>query len=141
LTYFTEDEQYTLMNLWCIAKSPLMIGADLLSSPEFTFELLTNRELLAVNQETLRSRQIYRDFYQTEVIWIADIPDSNDKYFAIFNIGEERKVITFDFELEHYRGKYRIHNLWTKEDLGIHEKSFSIELRPHASAIFRMTEL
>ncbi|MCG8525376.1 MAG: glycoside hydrolase family 27 protein [Opitutales bacterium] len=139
MTQFTEDEQYTLMNLWSIARSPLMIGADLLSSPQFTFDLLTNADLLEVNQKSENGRQIYRDFHQTEVIWLADIPDSEDKYFAIFNIGEVEKDISFDFELEHLRGKYQITDLWTKEDLGVAERSFTTRLRPHASAIYRMS--
>ncbi len=141
MTHFTEDEQYTLMNLWCIARSPLMIGADLLSSPDFTFDLLTNEEVLEVNQNSENGRQIYRDFYQTEVIWIADIPNSNDKYFALFNISEEKKSVTFEFELEHYRGKYLIRDLWTKETLGAYEKRFTVELPPHGSKIYRMSEI
>ena len=82
-THFTPAEQYTLMSLWSIARSPLMIGADLTKLDNFTLSLLTNSEVLAVNQNSERGRELFhRDgFYG----WMADVPGSPDKYVAVFN--------------------------------------------------------
>jgi alpha-galactosidase len=82
-THFTKDEQYTLMTLWCIARSPLILGADLPNNDDFTLSLLTNDEVLAVNQDSTNNRQLFNQ--NNQVAWVADVPDSPDKYLAIFN--------------------------------------------------------
>jgi hypothetical protein len=85
-TRFTPDEQYTLMNLWCIARSPLMHGGDMRHMDDFTLSLLTNDEVIAVNQRSENNHELFnRDGL---VAWVADIPDSTDRYLALFNIRE-----------------------------------------------------
>jgi alpha-galactosidase len=82
-TRFTPDEQYTLMTLWSIARSPLMHGGDMTRMDDFTLSLLTNDEVLAVNQDSSANRELYhRDGL---VAWGADVPNSKDKYVALFN--------------------------------------------------------
>lgn len=82
-TRFTHDEQITLMTLWCIARSPLILGANLPKNDAFTLSLLTNDEVLAVNQKSLNNRQLFN--HGPQIAWVADVPDSKDKYLAIFN--------------------------------------------------------
>lgn len=82
-TRFTPDEQRTVMTLWSIARSPLMHGGDLTKTDEFTLSLLTNPEVLAVNQASTNNRPL---FNRDELIaWTADVPGSPDKYLAVFN--------------------------------------------------------
>lgn len=82
-THFTPDEQYTLMTLWSIARSPLMHGGDMTKMDVFTLSLLTNDEVLGVNQNSSGNRELYhRDDL---VAWVADAPNSKDKYVALFN--------------------------------------------------------
>jgi hypothetical protein len=82
-TQFTPDEQRTMLTLWCIARSPLMIGADLTKLDAATLALLTNPEVLAVNQSSLGNRPLFsRDGL---VGWVAGVPGSTDKYLALFN--------------------------------------------------------
>ncbi len=82
-THFTKDEHYTLMTLWSIGRSPLMFGGNLPKNDDFTLSLLTNDEVLAVNQKSANNRQVFnRD---NQIAWVADVPDSKDKYVAIFN--------------------------------------------------------
>jgi len=79
----TEDEQVTLMTLWSIARSPLMHGGDLTAMDPFTASLLTNREVLAVNQLSEENRPLFdRDGL---VAWVATEPQSRDRYLALFN--------------------------------------------------------
>ena len=82
-TRFTHDEQKLCMSLWCIAKSPLILGADMTRMDDFTLALLTNREVLAVNRESTNNRQISNK--NDLIVWAADIPDSDDRYVALFN--------------------------------------------------------
>ncbi len=71
------------MSLWSIARSPLMIGADLTKLDDFTLSLLTNDDVIAVNQNSSYNHELFhRDgFYG----WVADVPGSPDKYVALFN--------------------------------------------------------
>lgn len=82
-TRFTPDEQYTLMTLWSIVRSPLMLGADMTKLDGFTLSLLTNDEVLAVNQHSSGNRELYHR--GDLVAWIADVSESKDKYVALFN--------------------------------------------------------
>jgi hypothetical protein len=82
---FTQDEQHTVMTLWSMFRSPLMFGGDLPSNDEFTLKLITNDEVLAVNQSSTNGRELFnRDGL---VAWVADVPNSRDKYLAFFNPG------------------------------------------------------
>jgi alpha-galactosidase len=82
-TQFTKDEHYTLMTLWSIARSPLIFGGNLPKNDEFTLSLLTNDEVLAVNQNSANNRQLFST--NNQVAWVADVPGSKDKYLALFN--------------------------------------------------------
>ena len=89
-THFTPEEQYTLMTLWSIVRSPLMHGGDMTKMDDFTLSLLTNDEVLAVNQNSSGNRELYhRDGL---VAWVADVPNSKDKYLALFNAPAPAKI-------------------------------------------------
>lgn len=89
-THFTQVEQITLMSLWSIARSPLIIGGHLPKNDPFTLSILTNDEVLRVNRTSLNGRQLWRKGDQ--VAWIADIPGSRDKYVAVFNAADQRRL-------------------------------------------------
>ena len=82
-TNFTPDEQVTLLSLWSIARSPLILGADLTKLDDATLALITNEEVIAVDQFSAHNRELFqRDgFYG----WAADIPGTEDQYLALFN--------------------------------------------------------
>ena len=90
-TRFTHDEQITVMTLWSIARSPLMHGGDMTKTDERTLGLLTNDEVLAVNQRSLNTRPL---FNRDELIaWTADVPGSPDKYVALFNARDRVRLV------------------------------------------------
>jgi hypothetical protein len=82
-TRFTKNEQVFCMSLWCIARSPLIFGGDVTKLDAFTRGLLTNPEVLAVNQASTGNRQLSRQ--DDLVVWAAAVPDSRDRYVAFFN--------------------------------------------------------
>ena len=78
-----QDEQFTLMTLWCIARSPLIMGGNMPKNDDFTLSLLTNDEVIAVNQDSTSNRELFeREGFRG---WLADVPGSADKYLALFN--------------------------------------------------------
>lgn len=86
-TYFSFDEQKTMMTLWCIFRSPLMLGAELTKLDEKTMELLTKEPIYRMMKETKNAREAYRD--DTFIIWKTE--SENHKYTAIFNISSEKQ--------------------------------------------------
>jgi hypothetical protein len=82
-TRFSRDEQYTVMTLWSMARSPLMHGGDLTKTDDFTLALLTNDEVLAVNQRSSDNRQLFD--HDGLIAWTAKEPASGATYLAVFN--------------------------------------------------------
>jgi hypothetical protein len=82
-TNFTQDEQRLCFSLWSIARSPLILGADMTKLDDWTLKLLTNKEVIEINQNSENNRQLSQkgDLF----VWAADVPGSKDKYVALFN--------------------------------------------------------
>ncbi len=89
---FTQDEQYTLMTLWSIFRSPLMFGGHMPDNTAFTKALITNPEVLQVNQMSVNNRELYN--LEQQIAWAADDPLTGDVYLALFNNGGDGFVKT-----------------------------------------------
>lgn len=140
MTNFTPEEQNTLMTLFSIARSPLMIGADLLSTPkEIIDKYFKNDEILSVNQHSTDNRQVFKN--QNYAIWIATDPKTNDRYVGLFNLRNKPAKVIFNLELESLRGSYRACDLWSKKDLGIIINKLSVDLGAHDATMVRLTEI
>jgi alpha-galactosidase len=139
LSRFTWNEHRTMMTLWCMARSPLMMGGDLPTSPEKSLDFLKNPEVLAVNQSSRDNRQVFRD--ELHAIWIATDPATGDRYVALFNLQDDLQDVTFEFEREMLRGRYRVRDLWQRADLGVYERSITRKLGAHDAALFRLSKL
>jgi len=133
----THDEQYTLMSLWSIFRSPLILGGDIPSSDPFTMGLLTNPEVLAVNQHSDNGRQSYRE--GNTVVWTADVPGSNSTYVAVFNIGDREEAIHLPWSAVGVNAKkVTARDLWLHKDTkGV--DAIRLSLRPHASILVKIT--
>lgn len=93
-TNFTRDEQYTMMNLWTIFKSPLMFGGDLPQNDKATDSLLTNRDVLYMHHYSANNRQLSKR--DNHIVWAADDPANGDKFVALFNTGGSEFINTKD---------------------------------------------
>jgi hypothetical protein len=140
MTGFTKPEQYTLMNLWAIFRSPLMFGGDLPTNDEFTLSLLTNDEVLAVNQNSANNKQLKAE--NGLIVWTADVPGTEDKYVAFFNINDTiTSEISVSLEELGISGNYSVKDLWNKEDKGtpgVHK--YAVLADPHASVLVRFSK-
>ncbi len=87
MTAFTRDEQYTLMTLWCMFRSPLMFGGDLPGNDAFPLSLLNNKEVIAVLKNSANNKELFRT--DSAIGWIADDPKTGDKYVALFNVSND----------------------------------------------------
>lgn len=136
MTKYTQPEQYTLITLWTIARSPLMIGADLLSMDDFTLSLLTNPEVISITKNSTDNRQIVQR--NGSCVWIATEPGTGDKFVALFNLKDKESDVVFDLELDYLRGKYKIRDLWNRKDLGQTEGILKATLPPHGAGLYRL---
>ena len=148
-THFSRDEEFTLMSLWSIARSPLMIGADLTKLDPFTLSLLTNDEVIAVNQDSANNHELFhRDgFYG----WVADVPDSKDKYVALFNTRATPGELVADFAAETaaavpvkfselgFSGEGNVRDLWRQKDLGTFKTEFAPVINAHGGRLYRIS--
>lgn len=137
-TGFTKDEQYTLMTLFSIFRSPLMFGGDLPGNDEFTLSLITNKEVLNVNQHSINGKQLFRE--NDLIAWTADDPKTGDKYLALFNTSDAISTaeITVDFEQLGLTGTHTVKDLWTGERLGKFTDEFTRTIKRHGAGLYRI---
>lgn len=134
---FTKDEQFTLMTLFAIFHSPLMFGGNLPDNDKFTLSLITNKDVLKVNQYSINNHQLSRD--SDLIIWTADNPDTDDKYVAFFNASELPEAeILVKFEQLGLSGTHTVKDLWTGKKLGKLTGSFSVSISRHGAGLYRI---
>jgi len=136
LSRLTHDEQITLMTLWSIFRSPLMMGGDLPTLDAFTQSLLTNQEVIAVDQHSSGNRLLFTRGNQ--IAWAADVPRTRQKYVALFNLGESPEEITVSWRDLGVAGKIPVRDLWKKETLGSFAGQFSARIAPHGAGLYRI---
>jgi hypothetical protein len=142
-TNFTHDEQYTLITLWSMCRSPLMIGGHMPLNDDFTLALLTNDEVLAVNQHSTGGHELFRK--DGLVAWVADVPDSRDRYVALFNTLDKPKdsdaagaEVAVDLNDIGFTGPCAIRDLWSHKDLGGVTGRYSQTIPWHGAALLRI---
>jgi hypothetical protein len=137
MTRLTHDEQQTLMSLWAIARSPLMYGGDLPSNDAFSLALMTNEEVFEANQNGANSHQLFRD--ADHIAWISDLPHSNAKYLAVFNVGDNSPPdIHVNFASLGITNTCDIRDLWQKKTLGKANRGYTFHVPPHASSLYKV---
>ncbi|MDE6567145.1 MAG: glycoside hydrolase family 27 protein [Lachnospiraceae bacterium] len=98
---FTHEEQKTMLTLWCIFRSPLMIGTDLPQLDELTLGLLTNHEVMMLAKHTRNARQVERD--AEHVIWCSEDTWDDRRYLAVFNLKDQEADVALPWNtLEDY---------------------------------------
>ena len=135
-TRFTPDEQRTLMTLWAIARSPLIMGGDLRYLDAPTLALLTNRAVLAVNQTSHGNRP---HFVEDGVrIWSGRADHGADRYVALFNTGVKARKVGIDLRDLDMAGPVDIRDLWSGQALGQQAERVSAVLPPHGAGLYRL---
>ena len=133
---FTPEEARSLLTFWVIFRSPLMIGANLPASDNITIQLLTNPEVIAVDQNSRGNRPVVTS--DDEVIWTAKRGDGSGDYLAIINTGETRKTIRHSWKSLGFPEKsYLMRDLWKRQDRNIADQ-LEVELPPHASRLYEL---
>lgn len=135
-TKFTPDEQRTLMTLWSIARSPLIMGGDLRHLDDPTLALLTNREVLAVNQASTDNRP---HFLADGVrVWSARPADGRGRYVALFNTGKEAREITLPLRELGLSASQPVRDLWEGKALAPAKDRLIRRIPSHGAGLYRV---
>ena len=136
-TRLTHDEQRTMLTLWSIFRSPLIMGGNLTQADEWTRSLLTNPEVIAVDQHSRDNKPIVST--DNIIVWTARPESGPDKYVAVFNISDSEQVVKFDWkDLGLPGSSYRLRDLWERRGLGL-ARSLAVTLTPHSSKLYRVS--
>jgi alpha-galactosidase len=133
----SHDEQRTLVTLWCIFPSPLMIGGELPPADEWTISLLTNPEVIAVDQHSTGNHPVINT--DKTVVWLAQSTTTRSQFVAIFNLTESSATLQFEWKDLGLDGSVnKIRDLWEHTDLE-KARSLTVTLPPHGSALYSVS--
>lgn len=141
MTQFTTAEQYTLMTLWGIFKSPLMIGGNLPDNDNFTLSLLTNSEYMNMHQNSYGAKQILRKEKNGKgtIVWSAN--GKACKYIAVFNTDTKARKIKTDLtDVLMPDEKYHAFDIWQGSDAVEVKNYITCTVEPHGAKLFKITK-
>lgn len=137
-TKLTPNEQYTHLSLWCLLSAPLLLGCDLEKLDAFTLNLLTNDEVLDVNQDPL-GRQGERIAAANDLeLWTKHLEDGS-RAVGLFNRSLKDADLTVKWTDLGLTGKQTVRDLWRQQDLGEFSDQFSAPVPPHGVVLIRIT--
>ena len=95
-TRFTPAEQRTMMTLWCMMRSPMMIGGEMTKNDDFTLSLLTNGAVLNILKDSWCAHPLRTT--ENESVWIAPRRDGKGVYAALFNLSDRKRTVSLSAE-------------------------------------------
>jgi alpha-galactosidase len=133
---FTHDEERTVMTLWSIFRSPLIAGGNLTKQDAWTTGLMTNEEVIRVDQHSRASRAVVNE--AKKAIWLAKPETGAGAYLALFNLDDSAQTIQYPLQSLGLQGTaFKLRDLWARKDLGTAD-TVKVTLAPHASALYRL---
>ena len=133
----TKAERQSYATLWAIAKSPLYTGDDLTRLDSYGVSLLTNREVIAVDQGDGPPAQPVTAS-DPQQVWAAKNPDGSYTV-ALFNLADAPAAVTADWSALGFTGQAAVRDLWNHENLGDHRNRITEALPAHGSRLFTVT--
>ncbi len=132
----TNDERQSYMTLWAASAAPLYVGDDLTSLDSYGLSLLTNSEVIAIDQAGHPAHPVSQSTNQQ--VWYSN--NGNGTYtVALFNLGSSSATVTANWSDLGFSGSASVHDAWSHSDLGSFTGSFSATLNSHASRLLKVT--
>ena len=138
-TRLTPDEQYTHISLWSLLSAPLLIGCDLTRLDEFTLNLLTNDEVIALDQDPLGKQATPKIIKGNIQYWIKELEDGQ-KAIGIFNLGSGTEKVELNFSEAGIDSKIKLRDLWRQKELGTFSKKFETVVPSHGVVLIKTTK-
>jgi alpha-galactosidase len=139
-TRLTANEQYTHISLWCLLCSPLLIGCDMTQFDAFTLNLLTNDEVLEVNQDPLgrQASRVGKDGMPE--VWAKKMEDGSTAV-GLFNRSEFEATVKATWQTLGLGGKQKVRDLWRQKDLGVFSDQFEAKVPRHGVVLVRISPI
>jgi len=137
-TRFTHSEQMTLLSLWSLLPSPLMVGAALPDNDPWTLALLTDPEVLAVNQDSLGAAGGPVSQADGLEVWSKKLADGS-LAVGLFNRGDLEDTVTADWSKLGITGRYAVRDLWLRTDMGRFSDRYAASVPSHGVVLLRLT--
>ena len=141
-TNFTPDEQHTMLTLWCLFGSPLMLGCELTKLDDSTLALLTNRDVLSMLTPDCKPHQVCLD--DEKAIWCAHNAITGEHFTAFFNLSDETQPICCNIEALRVGDEACVHEnaslteLWSKEKTSASGSVITVTPPAHGCLVFRV---
>lgn len=139
MTQFTKPEQITMMTLWGIFKSPLMMGGHMPENDAWTLSLMTNKDYFNMHRTSYGAKELLREEKNNKgkVIWTSN--GKKCKYAALFNTEDKEKRISLDLtSILMPDTNYTVFDIWAGETLGTFKKYFAATIPPHGAGLYRI---
>ena len=134
-TNFTPDEQRTMLTLWCIFRSPLMLGGELRDNTPEDLALITNDAILALDRSSTDNRQLLRT--ADEAVWACRDKQGRD-ILALFNLADKESTVSVDLTRYGFRKTNETTDLWTGARGKVKEGVLSAALPAHGCLAVRL---
>lgn len=136
----TQDEQTTLITLWSLESSPLMLGMNLPDNDRWTESLLTNDEVLAIDQDPDGQAAVPAHRDGRCEAWVKTLADGS-KAAGLFNRGETRAKVLLRWPDAALQGRQSVRDLWRQADLGVFDNEIVLPVEPHGAVLVRLTQI
>jgi alpha-galactosidase len=133
----TPSEQYTHISLWCLMSAPLLIGCDLAQLDDFTLGLLTNDEVLDIDQDSLGHHANCVVKQENARVYVKELEDGS-RAVGLFNLSSEEAKVTAPWKDLGIAGKKAVRDLWRQKDLGTFEGQFEATVPAHGVVLVRI---
>lgn len=137
----TLAESRAHFSLWCMLAAPLMAGNDLRKMKPEILNILTNKELIAIDQDPLGKQGYRLQKHISKEIWVKEL-SNGDWAICFLNTGDEPLNLSMNWD--HFgilKGEYKVRNIWEKENLGTTKQLFNYEVAPHDTVVLRFSKL
>lgn len=137
-TKFTPDEQITMMTLWSMMRSPLIIGGDMTKFDSFTMSLLTNKNLIELLNSSHSAHPLFRKGGEKgeQIAWFTSHVDGQRYYLALFNCGEASQQITARIPIP---GRFHLLDIWDNTESIADGQTLTATVNPHGAKLFCLT--
>ncbi|WP_353332146.1 NPCBM/NEW2 domain-containing protein [Bacteroides sedimenti] len=153
-SYLTPDEQYSHISLWCLLSAPLLIGCDMDNMDDFTLNLLTNDEVIAIDQDpaAMPAKKILTENGQ---IWYKPLEDGSvavgffniDPYAIVWDQNESVQIQTIKYKMAlnmtqlGLKGNYMVRDLWRQKELGLYNDYFETDVPYHGVTLVKFSPI
>lgn len=135
----TPNEQILHISMWCLLSSPLLIGCDMTQFDRFTLSLLTNDEVLDINQDPLGHPAGRKAKVGDTEVWARQLHDGSTAA-GLFNRGSETMKVTASWTDLGLKGSQLVRNLWLRKDIGRRNGSFTAIVPPHGCVLVKLSK-